>query len=94
MDIYNPEDGSSFSNTHIVRVPHYHVKVYPHLKAKTVNTEVIYTLEVKSKTNTIIFDNIKLNIESIKFGEEDCKFSVGNDGPLGAPLTVELPSEL
>lgn len=62
MDIYNPDDGCSFSNSNIIRVSNYHVKVYPHLKTKTVNTEVIYTLEVLQESNVIVLDDIKLNI--------------------------------
>lgn len=87
--IYNPDDGSSYSNSHIIRVINYSVKVYPHLKTKTVDTEVTYTLEVKQKSNVIVFDNIKLKVASVLFGEHECKFTISNEEtPIGSPLTV------
>ena len=74
MDLYNPEDGSSFSNTKAMGITHYSVKIHPHLKTKVVDAEVRYTLEPKETTKTVIFDTMKLNLKSVKFGETECKF--------------------
>ena len=94
MDTYNKVDGSSFSNTNQVVITHYDVKVSPHLKTNSINVEVLYSLEVIEPTSTIILDTMALNIESVKFGDVECKFTVGNNEPIGAPMIVQLPESL
>jgi|JI6StandDraft_1071083.scaffolds.fasta_scaffold23689_2 leukotriene-A4 hydrolase len=93
-DGYCHDDSSSFSNTHEVKVPRYDVKLWPHIKARTLKAEVKHYVHAVAETSKVCMDVMGFEKIHVTQHGRECRHEVSAPSEIGSRLTIHLVEPL